>query len=320
MTCFSLRMEPSMTALTESDDRNELVELVAQPETRVNLTLAWRQSPPRYRIELVDIDDQIGRAFLGYAQAAAADLLERTEIDYDPEWLLRDHEYYALPKDQVPGDNLFPALSDFQNLPTFRKKSLTKPRLYAVAIQTPSGTALFGRRMAYLKVLKQTKSSFAVVWDGSSFNALGDSVATFATIFDWIHWNDVLYVLDGASFHAEFRDVAALQKAVDDHVASIETYVAIQNVALMRERCRANVAMASKLKRVSEHGLHRTSSVADLKGYATKYGIDVEWDGDELVFDGSLKGQWDILKLLDEDRTEGPLSHRHYESAAKREV
>jgi Domain of unknown function (DUF4868) len=206
--------------------------------------------------------------------------------------VLRDHEYYAFPKDQIPGDNLFPALADFQNLPRFRRKSLTKPRLYVVAIQTPGGTALLGKRMAHLKVLKQTRGSFAVVWDGSSFNVLGESVATFSTVFDWLHWKDFLYVVDGAGFHAEFRDVAALQKAVDDHVASVEKYVAIQNAALMRERCRANVAMASKLKRVSERGVHLTSTIADLKGYAKKYRIDVQWDGDQLVFDGSLKGQW----------------------------
>jgi hypothetical protein len=78
--------------------------------------------------------------------------------------------------------------------------------------------------------------------------------------------------------------------------------------------------MASKLKRVSESGLHLTTTPTDLKDYAQKYAIDVTWDDDQLVFDGSLQGQWAILKLLDEDRTEGPVSHRHYESAAKRQI
>jgi hypothetical protein len=42
--------------------------------------------------------------------------------------------------------------------------------------------------------------------------------------------------------------------------------------------------------------------------------------GDNLVFEDSIESQWNILKLLDEDRTEGPVSHRHYESAAERQI
>jgi hypothetical protein len=57
-----------------------------------------------------------------------------------------------------------------------------------------------------------------------------------------------------------------------------------------------------------------------MKDYAMEFDIAVTWDGDSLVFDGSLESQWSILKLLDEYRTEGPVTHRHYESAAKREI
>jgi hypothetical protein len=46
----------------------------------------------------------------------------------------------------------------------------------------------------------------------------------------------------------------------------------------------------------------------------------VVWEDDGLVFDGSFEGQWAILNLLDEDRTEGPVTHRKYEASAKREV
>jgi hypothetical protein len=45
------------------------------------------------------------------------------------------------------------------------------------------GPALFGKRMAYLKVLKHTSSVFAAEWDGFTFNALTDFVATFSTGF-----------------------------------------------------------------------------------------------------------------------------------------
>ena len=105
-----------------------------------------------------------------------------------------------------------------------------------------------------------------------------------------------------------------------NHVVSISHRVGIINMDAMIARCQSNVPMASKLKRIAERGIQLTSTPAELKRYAQAYGIEVAWDGDQLVFDGSLEGQWSILKLLDEDRTEGPVTHRHYESAAKREL
>lgn len=309
-----------MAAAADADPRVELNAALQRAGAKAHLTLAWRLDGPGYKVELVELEETVSTTFLGYAQKVAAQLAEREELDYDPEWPLKDHEYFALVQDELPGVNLFSALADFQNLDTFRKKNLAKPRLYVVAVQTSEGPAFFGRRMAYLKVLKQTAGIFAATWDGSTFNALTDSVATFSTGFDWVFWNQTLYILDAGAFHAEFRDTAALREAVAEHMASLAERLTIRNADEMTRRCQSSVPMASKLKRVSESGLHLTSTPAQLQDYATKFQIKVTWDGDALVFDGSLEGQWAILKLLDEDRTEGPVSHRHYESAAKREV
>jgi hypothetical protein len=302
------------------DSRNDLMSAIGDVSARAFLTLAWRSTAPDYRVELAEFQEGVGSQLLAYARQEAASLAQRTLIPYDPEWLLRNHEYFLLLQDEFPPTNLFDQLGDFQNLATFKRKNLTKPRLYVAAIQAQGEVALFGKRMAYLQVLKQKPGLFAAVWDGSTFNALSDSIATFSQSFDWLTWRNGLYVLDGAGFHGEFRDSAALKSAVAGHVTAITEKVGIVNADAMIARCQSSVPMASKLKRISERGLHLTSTPAELKTYAKTYGVDVQWQADELVFDGSLEGQWNILKLLDEDRTEGPVSHRHYESAAKREI
>jgi hypothetical protein len=47
----------------------------------------------------------------------------------------------------------------------------------------------------------------------------------------------------------------------------------------------------------------------EFKAYSQKYpGLEVQWDGDALVFDGDLKHQWSILRLLDEAGFTGELS------------
>jgi hypothetical protein len=56
------------------------------------------------------------------------------------------------------------------------------------------------------------------------------------------------------------------------------------------------------------------------KQYAQDRGIDVTWHGEALVYEKTIEKQWNILKLLDEDGTEGPVSGRTYDSLAKREV
>lgn len=309
-----------MTVTEPPDARARLKSALHAPDASAHLTLAWRPTPPQYKVELVELDESVSATFLRYARTASDQLTARSELAYDPEWPLRDHEYFELTSSELPGGNLFAALADFHNLHTFKKKRLTKPRQYIVAVQTPTGPAFLGKRMAFLKVPKQKTGVFAAVWDGSVFNELTDSVATFSTDFDWIFWDDTLYVLNASGFHAEFRDGVALMRAVANHVSQIGQTLTIQNAAELTRRCQTSVPMASKVRRIAERGLHLTSTITELKAYANMYGIKVQWDGDQLVFDGSLENQWAILKLLDEDRTEGPISHRHYESAAKREV
>jgi hypothetical protein len=256
--CFSTGTSP--TAMSEDrDPRVELASALEDSDAAAHLTLAWRLAGPGYKVQLVELEQSVAATFLEYARSIARQLTEREELDYDPEWPLKDHEYFALDEGELPGVNLFTAIADFQSLDTFRKKNLTKPRLYVVAIQTGEGIAFFGRRMAYLKVLKQTAGIFAATWDGSTFNALTDSVATFSTGFDWVYWNEVLYVLDANAFHAEFRDTAALREAVAEHMASLGERLTIVNAEEMTKRCQSSVPMASKLKRVSETGLHLTS-------------------------------------------------------------
>jgi hypothetical protein len=39
-----------------------------------------------------------------------------------------------------------------------------------------------------------------------------------------------------------------------------------------------------------------------------------------MVFDGSVEKQWNILRLLDEARTLGPVTGKHWDTSSKTEV
>jgi Kiwa protein KwaB-like len=305
------------------DETPPLVTALQESGTTVQLLLAWRAEnapafPPTYRIERVDIADAVGPQLLGYALTAAETVDHGTQLAYDPEYTLRSSQYFTLERKDWPGGNLFERLGDFLNLDRFDRKRLTKPRLYTVAVQTSNGNAFFGNGMSALQVLGQKRGAFNLVWDGSTFNAFTDSVATFSSSFDWVAWQDRLYILNLAGFHMEFRDAAELRQAVRDHVNQITRgRLKIQNADALVARCEANVAMAAKLRRIADHGIQEYDIDA-LKQYAEDYALDLEWIGDAVVFKDTFARQWDVLILLDEDRTEGPVSHRKYESSSKR--
>ena len=314
-----------MANAAEPEDGLASLDVALAGEAEANLLLGWRKSAGAYRVRRVQMDDDLAEHFLDLARKVAKELMsERLEVPYDPEWPLKDHEYFALPNDPPVGGDLFELLEDYTNLHFFNRRDLTKPRLYAVAVHTSDGIAFFGKRMGTgLSVLSRRKRGVVrAVFDGSTFTELEASVATFSTTFDWIVWpgaKATMYVLNAREFHAEFRDIPALMKNVQDDVLAIRAKIEIENHEKFMERCQRNVPMASKLKHVVEHGILHWD-VADIKKYSVDYDLKIQWNGDNLVFEDSIEGQWNILKLLDEDRTEGPVSHRHYESAAKREI
>jgi hypothetical protein len=304
----------------EPNARAELSELLEGEDAEAHLTLAWRPKAGVYDVRQVEIEKGLGKQFLAYARASAAQLAEeRVAVTYDPEWPLKDSEYFALTEGQIPGGNLFPDLADFLNLESFERKKMKKPRLYSVAVQGGAETALFGKRMANLTKLGRSGMLLPAIWNGDTFNTLEDLVLTFSTKFDWVLWRETLFVLDAKNYHGEFRDSVALRAAVQEHVDAICESVEIVGAAEFVKRCQSTVSMSSKLQSVFENGIWR-EPVANLKAYASERGIEVRWDGDRLVFDGSLEHQHAILKLLDEDRTHGPVSGRTYDSAAKQTV
>jgi Domain of unknown function (DUF4868) len=300
--------------------RQILASAISSNDARASLLLGWRTEAPNFRIELVELDAELSNHFLDLARAEAAKLAQKLTVEYDPEWILRDNQYSELSAESLPSTNLFAQLADFVNLDSFTRRNLTKPHLYVVAAQINGRVAYFGKSMTRLRVLKKTKGKFSAVWDGSTFNALTDNVATFSESFDWVYWDESLFIIDEKGFHDQFRDIHEIQIAVEGHVLAIGRKLGIVNEEKFIQRCQSNVPMASKLRRVAERGIHLTHSVDELRQYAIEWDIPVEWDGDKLVFDESLAGQWNILILLDEDRTEGPVSHRKYESASKREI
>jgi hypothetical protein len=127
-------------------------------------------------------------------------------------------------------------------------------------------------------------------------------------------------VLNKKNFHAMFRDIPALVAKVEEHVAAIRTHIEIDNADEFVARIKAYPSMMVKLQRIIERADMHTRPPDQLRNYGQEYGIAVDWNGDRMVFDGSVEKQWNILRLLDEARTLGPVTGKHWETPTKVEV
>lgn len=311
----------------EIEEQAELVG--ALDAATIHLAFAWRDEPDKWHVERVPILISLADELKKVAASAAFELHNsRTEIDYDPEYPLNETQFFAIENPRsggataAVGGNLFPQLDDFGQLPSYadtRRRS--SPNLYAILAQLADGSiAKFGRRVKPSQLLKSSRF-LRTLWKEGTLDLLDDGpVLALEPVIDWIEWRSMALVLHSSGFHASFRTIAALKEAVAGHVETLTAELAIEHATEFVERCQKTPAMASKLESVIEQG-HYKKPVEVLRAYSDKYPeLGVEWDGEALVFDGSLERQWSILRLLDEAGFTGELSGEKFEAPAKRHL
>src|SRR4051812_6036657 len=96
---------------SEADSRSALVAAVDSDVAEAHLVLVWRERQGNYRAKRVQMDEGLAAHFRDLARQNAHSLLsERHAVEYDPEWQLKAHEYFAISQDPPPGGNLFKLL------------------------------------------------------------------------------------------------------------------------------------------------------------------------------------------------------------------
>ncbi len=289
----------------------------------VQVVFAYKNTPTDWEVQRLPLYGDLQDAFRQRVQAGAETLRDdRVGRAYDPEWELKSDEFFHLSNEPPVGGNLFVRLPNFATLPEFReRRRIRQPNALVVVAQLDDGTlAYFGARITASSVLERTSKVLRIVFRDDAFDTLDDTVITIPTRFDWIAWQGVMIVLSGGNFHAMFRDIPALVAKVDEHLQTITQHVGIDNVDALSQRVKAYPAMMVKLLRVIQRADMHTRSPDVLRKYAKEYSIAVEWNGDRMVFDGSVETQWNILRLLDEARTLGPVTGKHWDTSSKTQV
>lgn len=289
----------------------------------VQVVFAYKDTPTDWTLQRLPLHDGLHDAFRARAEIAAEDLRDnRIGRAYDPEWDLRPDEFMYVSNIPPAGGNFFPRLANFATLPEFReKKAIRQPKAWVIVAQLDDGSAAyFGARITAAAVLNRNSKSLRIVFRDDAFDALNETVITFKPTIDWIAWKGTMVILDAPGFHSVFRDIPALTKLVETHVNTIAGHVGIVNMKALADRIKTTPAMVVKLSRIIERADMHTRTPAELRKYGKDYGIDISWKRDEMVFDPAVEKQWNILRLLDEARTLGPVTGKKWDSSSKTEI
>jgi hypothetical protein len=300
-------------------------ELVEKLESAtITVVLGFKQSGPKdWAFQRVKLRDDLPDEFRKRAVAAATDLRDnRASRAYDPEWELAPTEYFYVSNSPPIGGNFFARAGSLAAMPDFKpSKRPRKPQVWLIVAQLDDDSIAFlGSKISPSAVLDRTSKVLRVVSVGDAFDALDETVITFSTAIDWIAWRDTMIVLDSKGFHAIFRDIPALIAQVDGHLQSVVEHIGIDNLEEFAERIKRWPAMAVKLARIVARADMHTRPPAVLRKYGQEYKIAVTWNEDRMIFDGSVERQWNILRLLDEAHTLGPVTGKKWESSTKVEI
>jgi Kiwa KwaB-like protein len=301
--------------------RDDLAKALAT--ATVQVVFAYRRSATQWDLARLPLHGGLQEAFRARAEAAAVELRdERTGRAYDPQWHLDTGEFFHVSNQPPIGGDLFAKLASFATAQQFKdRRRLRQPNAWIVVAQLDDGSiAHLGARITAKAVLDRNSKILRVVYREDGFDALDDTVITFGEGFDWIAWQNVMIVLNATNFHAMFRDIPALVAQVDANIASVTQHVAIENLDELRARIKSFPGMMVKLQGIVDRADMHTRPPDVLRNYAAEYDIDIDWDGDSMIFDGSVERQWNILRLLDEARTLGPVTGKHWDTSSKTQV
>jgi Domain of unknown function (DUF4868) len=301
--------------------RKKLAKLVA--DATVQVVFGYRNSATDWDFQRLPLHGGLQEEFRSWVEDGAIDLRDGlTGRGYDPSWQLQSDEFFYLGNNPPVGGDFFPQLGKFAQLPPYKeRRKIRQPNAWVVIAQLSDGTlAFFGSRITAKSILASDSRILRIVYADDAFDSLDSTVVTFGSDFDWIAWHDAMIVLDQKDFEQMFRDIPALQAKVDANLAKIVEHIEVANLAEFGARIKSNPTMMVKLQSIIDRADMHTRSPAELKKYATEYDIPVDWEGDKLVFDGSLEKQWSILRLLDEARTLGPVTGKHWDTSGKVQV
>lgn len=245
--------------------------------------------------------------------------LRPLDILYKPEE--REVEYQDL--DEIEPVKL--ALAPLDNLAPVEAFSPTDTdvvnglRYSAVVLTGSDGQrAYFFRVFTAANELTRKPWAALVLRDGA-YSEVEEQVFLFSEQVDCFVFKETVFVVNKNNYRKIFDLLERIQKEAGKAADALNKVVPIINFDEFKSACRSQTTMADKVIEVSKRDYFSSLSVPKLKPIIDEFGlnVDLDEDGERLIFDPRPAGRWHILRLVDDDYLRSSLTDHRYEVNSK---
>lgn len=191
---------------------------------------------------------------------------------------------------------------------------------YSTVLANAKASAVFVKKYSRSKELTQ-KRVLSVIFRSGAFDELHERVFMFDGSFDCYAFNEHLFILNQRAFESIFGFYDPLIATTEEHIDEILDRIPIQNGDEFKQACLGHTNMMTKLAHIASKPFLKNIGMAEMEAAIAKCGLDIKIHDDgksrSLIFDGSMKNRWLILKLLEDDYLESLCAKQIYESNSK---
>lgn len=198
-------------------------------------------------------------------------------------------------------------------------------KFYVLILQTHDGTPVY---LFYaknkMKIFNTCHKLFASVTE-NRLTALEVPIFEFNEDIDCIAFGSRVFSIHKFNFQQIFGFYETLEESADDLIDCVNDTAPILNFTEFSEACKSDRRMLSKLRSIIRQPYISVITFEDIEDSIVRNNLqnDIEIVADannnkQLVFDGSPRKRWIILKILDDDYLKSEMTTRLYESNSKR--
>ena len=129
--------------------------------------------------------------------------------------------------------------------------------------------------------------------------------------------DSVMYIINGVAFERLFGRIDSELSEVEATLDRITRYIPIRNADEFVAACSQQFQMRSKIRSIASTAYLKNVTISEIRTAVSEFGLDIEIDNNELIFDGHPRRRWEILKLLDDDYLGSAMTGLKYETNSK---
>jgi hypothetical protein len=251
----------------------------------------------------------------------------REPVPFNPEVIPAARNYLHLKVEgHLPFSDLLKdvlALSNMELYGSEEPKFLKQLVAYAMVIDVNGEQFVLFREFKNNKVLSFGKGLTAVFTKTSgTFQKVEDSLFRFDEQVDCLYYRETLSMVNVNAFIRMFDFYAHIQEKAEQALGVIAAQLPIANFTEFAESCRKDRRMQQKLSSIITQDYFAALNVGKVQEVVERHQLDLpmkqteagEW---QMEFSPEPNKRWLILKVLDDDYLESPMTALQYEANSK---